>query len=687
VATVAGVALVEVKYDPTSIAKLRSQTAATGQQLASSWQKTADSFKRVGASLTRHVTLPLVAVGAVSVKVAADFDASLSKIQGLVGASSEQMAQYRKSILALAPAVAQGPTALADALYFVTSSGFKGAEALKILTVSAKASTAGLGDTQTVADLLTSAMTAYGTKALSAAKATDILVAATKAGKGDPAEFAAALQINVAAANTLGVSFGQLAAATAALSTVNSNVSEDATQLSGIFQAIIKPGPEAIKTLKGVGLSLAGLRTEVKDKGLLSTLLDLKDRFHGNVTEMGKLFPNVRGLRGFLTLVGAAAKRNVSIFDQVAHSTGDLNKAFQTALTQNPQVQYQKLTAQLQVLAIIIGEQLIPVALKFAGWLTTLANKFKGLSTGQQTFVLIAAGVAAAIGPVLSLVGNILTLVRVLRIVTAVQWLFNAALDANPIGLIVLGLAALTVAFVVAYKKSATFRAVVHAALHAVAVAVDFVRAHWRQLLVVIPVIGPLLAVVATHFSTAKQIAVAAFNAIKVAVGAVVGDIKTLIRYAKRIYDAFSAGLSGITGLFGPVVSFIDSLVSKVETLASAISSLGGGSAHPAGTHAGVGGGHGGTAPHHALGGIFTAPTLVGNDLFGEAGREAVVPLDTPYGHRMLAQALRDAGVGGGDTYVEIDGRVLTERVDYRVRRWERGIARQLDSGDKWGGR
>lgn len=41
---------------------------------------------------------------------------------------------------------------------------------------------------------------------------------------------------------------------------------------------------------------------------------------------------------------------------------------------------------------------------------------------------------------------------------TAAQWLLNAAMDANPIGLIVVAIGALVAAFVVAYNKSETFR-------------------------------------------------------------------------------------------------------------------------------------------------------------------------------------------------------------------------------------
>src|SRR5580765_4842939 len=44
---------------------------------------------------------------------------------------------------------------------------------------------------------------------------------------------------------------------------------------------------------------------------------------------------------------------------------------------------------------------------------------------------------------------------------TAAQWLLNAALAANPIGLVIVAVAALVAAFIVAYKTSDTFRAIV----------------------------------------------------------------------------------------------------------------------------------------------------------------------------------------------------------------------------------
>jgi phage-related protein len=71
--------------------------------------------------------------------------------------------------------------------------------------------------------------------------------------------------------------------------------------------------------------------------------------------------------------------------------------------------------------------------------------------------------------------GGLAAMIKGLPVVTAltkswaaVQWVLNAALIANPIGLVVVGLAALSAGLVIAYGKSETFRDVVDGAVRAV---------------------------------------------------------------------------------------------------------------------------------------------------------------------------------------------------------------------------
>ena len=82
------------------------------------------------------------------------------------------------------------------------------------------------------------------------------------------------------------------------------------------------------------------------------------------------------------------------------------------------------------------------------------------------------------------------------KAVAAGQWLVNAAMSANPIGLVVGLLVALGAAFVIAYKKSATFRAIVQGAWHGIQVVAKAVwsfllsyviKPMWRYFTVILP--------------------------------------------------------------------------------------------------------------------------------------------------------------------------------------------------------
>ena len=108
--------------------------------------KSMDAFSEkataTGKKLTRNVTAPLIAVGGLSIKAAADFEASMTKIQSLVGLSAETVQGFEQDVRRLAGTTAQAPKDLADAMFFITSAGLRGAAATETLEAAAKAAAA-----------------------------------------------------------------------------------------------------------------------------------------------------------------------------------------------------------------------------------------------------------------------------------------------------------------------------------------------------------------------------------------------------------------------------------------------------------------------------------------------------------------------------------------------------------------
>jgi hypothetical protein len=150
---------------------------------------------------------------------------------------------------------------------------------------------------------------------------------------------------------------------------------------------------------------------------------------------------------------------------------------------------------------------------------TTTSTEASTVAADESSAGWIRSSLAAAGAAVKFLVlqGAQLAVTVATKAWTLAQWLFNAAMDANPITLVVIAIAALAAGVVYAYMHFQAFRDVVGKVWDwlkgAVVDVINFVKDHWEMIVDI--VVGPI-GIVATqiydHWTTIKRYFIDAVN-------------------------------------------------------------------------------------------------------------------------------------------------------------------------------
>jgi TP901 family phage tail tape measure protein len=396
-------------------------------------------MKSIGGSISRNFSLPFALAGGAGIKMATDLSSSFAKIQNLVGITGQTLEDFKAGVLSVSKATGQSQAELADALFVITSAGIRGAEAIDVLTMAAKASEIGLGETKEVARGLTGVLQAYAKDGLTAAQATDILTSIVREGNLEAADLAPTLGRVVGIAAQLGISFEELGANIATFTRLGVPTEEAVVGLRGVMTTFLKPTTEAVSVLAEFGYSAEGLRKKLGTQGLQATLAELLTAFKGNDDALASVFGNVRALSNVLGTSGAQGEAYAQILNNIENSAGIVDDGFKN-VTNTAEKQFKRALNELTNAGIALGNALLPLATKLAGFVTKLVSGFMSLDgTTKQIIVTLGLLVAAA-GPIATAIGVVATAL---------------AAVASPVGLVIAGVAGV-IAGILYFKDSAS---------------------------------------------------------------------------------------------------------------------------------------------------------------------------------------------------------------------------------------
>ena len=185
-------------------------------------------------------------------------------------------------------------------------------------------------------------------------------------------------------------------------------------------------------------------------------------------------------------------------FKQITEDLANLHAGKAAAAANTTAGKQKRLQITLAEMGETIGAKVLPamlkateVGMKMADWASRHSTLVGALVVGLGSLVAVVYAVSLAMRAWLAVTK---VWMAVTKVAAAVQWALNAAMTANPIGLVIVAIAALVAGMVIAYKKSETFRKIVDGAFRGVQKAASFafnwVKKNWPLILAIIT--GPI---------------------------------------------------------------------------------------------------------------------------------------------------------------------------------------------------
>lgn len=379
-----------------------------------------------GKSLTKHLTVPLVGFGALSVKTSADFDAGMSKVQAISGATSSQLEQLRDKAIEMGAKTKFSATESAEAFQYMAMAGWDTSDMLDGIAGVMNLAAASGEDLATTSDIVTDALTGFGLQASDSAHFADVLAMASSRSNTNVGLMGETFKYVAPVAGSLGYSVEDTAVAIGLMANAGIKGSQAGTSLRSIFTRLVKPVGEAKTAVSELGISLTN--SDGTMKPLSQTMVELRQKFDG-MTESEKaqyaaMIAGQEGMSGFLAIINASDSDFEKLTKEINNADGAAQEMAEVMMDNLPGALEQARGA-VETLMIRIGDVLTPIIIKVVNAFTAFVEKLSSASDGTLKFAVGLGSVLASIGPLLLILGhtatNILSLISLYQKLTQKQ--------------------------------------------------------------------------------------------------------------------------------------------------------------------------------------------------------------------------------------------------------------------------
>ena len=392
------------KSDMASVSSIGATTASQLSKTFSSMTSVGNAISGVGSTLTKSVTVPLVAAGTACTKMAMSFDTNFAKVSTLLDKGTVDYAKYKQSILENSTKMGTAIGEYSEAVYQALSASVDQGHAIEFTNNAIKLAKSGFTDAASAVDILTTYINAYSMSADDATSISDKLILTQNLGKTTVNELASTMGSVIPTAKSFGVNIDQVCASIAQMTKNGISTAESVTYLNGMLNELGSAGTDASEALKK---KTGKTFVELMNSGMKLTdvIKILQESAKENKVALNDMFGNIRAGKGALTLAKDEGSDFNNILQQMTNSAGTTDTAFKK-VADTTEARLKKKLNELKNQGIEIGEKLIPLAEKGIQFIGKLADKFNGLSDSQQENLLKWSALAIAAGPFLKILGG-----------------------------------------------------------------------------------------------------------------------------------------------------------------------------------------------------------------------------------------------------------------------------------------
>jgi len=313
------------------------------------------------ASIGKVAATAGIVVAGASLKMAADFDKVAREVNTMADLSEGAFDRLKSDILEMSRHTEHSAKGLMQGMYWIKSAmpDASVADTMKVLEASSELAIAGLSDMADTADLVTTALNAWGLSAESSTHVTDVLFETVRRGKTKISELTANFSKAASAAALMNVPIEDLGAATATLTRIGIPADRTLMALNRVLLGMNKPTKETAEWIRSLGY--ANAQAMVDAIGLKGVLTELSRSFGGNAEAMAAMFPNIRELLALLPLTGKNFGDIMRDFEEFADVTGTVERAT-GQMRKTFEYQFKEMKNKVGAVLIDLGEKIMPVA-------------------------------------------------------------------------------------------------------------------------------------------------------------------------------------------------------------------------------------------------------------------------------------------------------------------------------------